>query len=88
MLFVGLRCPAQEKWVSRNIKNGIDIGGAMVVGRTFEYYSREAKEAPGWMSSIGLEWLWRLFSGSTSLKRILIAFPGFPLKVFWDKFSS
>jgi N-acetylglucosaminyldiphosphoundecaprenol N-acetyl-beta-D-mannosaminyltransferase len=88
MLFVGLRCPAQEKWVHTNIKNGIDIGGAMVVGRTFEYYSEDSKPSPKWMAEIGLEWLWRLITGSTKFKRIWIAFPVFPLKVFWNKFSS
>ena len=88
ILFVGLRCPAQEKWVHANIKNGIDIGGAMVVGRTFEYYSGDAKSSPKWMADIGLEWLWRMFTGSTKLKRIWTAFPVFPLKVFWNKFTS
>lgn len=87
LLFVGLRCPAQEKWAYANIRNGIDIGGAMVVGRTFEYYSHDARPAPKWMANMGLEWLWRMFTGTTKLKRIWTAFPLFPLKVFWNKFS-
>jgi N-acetylglucosaminyldiphosphoundecaprenol N-acetyl-beta-D-mannosaminyltransferase len=88
ILFVGLRCPAQEKWVYQNIQNGIDIGGGMVVGRTFEYYSGDVKSAPSWMADIGMEWVWRLFTGSTKVKRIWTAFPVFPLKVFWNKFTS
>ena len=84
ILFVGFGAPKQEKWIDARITK-LDIGCAMVVGRTFDWYSGASKVAPKTLSNIGLEWLWRLFTGSSTPKRILTAFPLFPLRVFWDK---
>ena len=87
LLFIGLGSPKQERWMENYLSN-VNIGGAMVVGRTFEFYAETSKVAPSWMADVGLEWLYRLFTGSTSLKRILTAFPLFPLRVFGDKLTS
>jgi N-acetylglucosaminyldiphosphoundecaprenol N-acetyl-beta-D-mannosaminyltransferase len=87
LLFVGFGCPRQEKWMYK-YKNKLKIGGAMGFGSTFDFVSGKSKTPPAWMENLGLEWIWRLLSGSTNLKRIFTAFPLFPLKVFWYKFTS
>jgi N-acetylglucosaminyldiphosphoundecaprenol N-acetyl-beta-D-mannosaminyltransferase len=87
LLFVALITPKQEKWVHRWI-NRLDIGGAMVVGGTFRYISGDSRLPPEWMSEKGLEWLWRLINEPERAKRVLTAFPSFPLKVFVEKVSK
>ncbi len=87
MLFIGFGAPKQERWLAKHFEE-LNIGGAMVVGGTFDYISGRAKLPPEWIEDAGLEWLWRLFSGSQEVKRVFKAFPAFPLKVFWYKFNK
>jgi N-acetylglucosaminyldiphosphoundecaprenol N-acetyl-beta-D-mannosaminyltransferase len=93
MLFVGFSPPKQEKWLSKWLPE-LKVGAAMTVGGTFEYMSGRAKLPPKWMGDTGLEWLWRLITRPTDkfspsslkrVKRVLTAFPIFPLKIFWRK---
>jgi N-acetylglucosaminyldiphosphoundecaprenol N-acetyl-beta-D-mannosaminyltransferase len=60
VLFVGLGCPMQEKWMAahRGRINALMIG----VGAAFDYHSGTTKRAPLWMQRKGLEWLYRLFT--------------------------
>jgi len=81
MLFVGFGCPRQEKWVYKNFDK-LEVGGVMVVGRTFEYFSGKYPLPPRFMDKLGLEWLWRLLTGSTNISRIFKAVIIFPWKVF------
>jgi len=87
LLFIGFGAPKQEKWVYRWFKK-LNIGGAMVVGGTFDYISGEGKKIPGWIGKTGLEWFWRLITGSQNLGRITNAVIIFPLKVFIDKLNN
>ncbi|MEK7112164.1 MAG: WecB/TagA/CpsF family glycosyltransferase, partial [Patescibacteria group bacterium] len=84
ILFVAFNTPKQEKWLFKWLPS-LDIGGGMVVGGTFRYISGQAKLTPKWMEEYGLEWLWRLITEPWRIKRVLIAFPVFPLKVFLYK---
>ncbi|MCG6536121.1 MAG: WecB/TagA/CpsF family glycosyltransferase, partial [Syntrophales bacterium LBB04] len=60
ILFVGLGCPKQEKWMFENRKK---LECVMVgVGAACDFISGERKIAPVWMQSVGLEWLFRLVS--------------------------
>ncbi len=71
VLFVGLGCPIQEKWmaVHRGRINALMIG----VGAAFDYHSGTVKRAPLWMQHNGLEWLYRLLTEPRRLyKRYLI----------------
>lgn len=71
VLFVGLGCPTQEKWmaVHRGRINALMIG----VGAAFDYHSGTTKRAPLWMQRKSLEWLYRLLSEPRRLyKRYLI----------------
>lgn len=58
ILFVGLGCPKQEKWMAhhREKVNAVMIG----VGAAFDFYAGVKSQAPLWMQKIGLEWLFRL----------------------------
>jgi len=87
LLFVALKAPRQEKWLMKWLGT-LDIGGGMVVGGTFKYISGQSKLPPHWMENLGLEWLWRLITEPWRLKRVLTAFPIFPLKVFLYKLNT
>jgi N-acetylglucosaminyldiphosphoundecaprenol N-acetyl-beta-D-mannosaminyltransferase len=84
LLFIGLSAPKQEFWLKRNFDK-LDFGGAMVLGGTFDYVSGQTKLPPKWVADMGLEWLWRLFTGSQKTERIVRAFPQFPWEVFMAK---
>lgn len=58
IVFVGLGCPKQEKWMARNV----DAVGAVLigVGAAFDFHTGNVREAPRWMQSSGIEWLFRL----------------------------
>lgn len=87
LLFVAFGMPKQEYWIAKNIKR-LDIGGTMAVGGTFRYIAGLSKLPPKWMENAGLEWLWRLITEPWRAKRIFMAFPIFPLKVFWYKLRN
>jgi N-acetylglucosaminyldiphosphoundecaprenol N-acetyl-beta-D-mannosaminyltransferase len=82
LLFIALGAPKQEKWWDK-WKEGLNIGGAMVVGGTFDYMAQKVVLPPKWMENLGLEWLWRLVTQPERAKRIIKAFPVFPLKIYW-----
>lgn len=59
ILWVGLGCPKQEKWMldhHRRIAATAMIG----VGAAFDFHSGAARWAPMWVRKAGLEWLYRL----------------------------
>lgn len=71
VLFVGLGCPKQEKWmhVHRGRINAVMVG----VGAAFDYHAGTIKRAPLWMQRYGLEWFYRLCSEPRRLwKRYLV----------------
>lgn len=82
LLFVALGAPKQEKWLDKWVGD-LNIGGAMVVGGTFDYMAQKTALPPKWMEKLGLEWLWRLISQPERARRIFTAFPLFPLRVYW-----
>ncbi|HJV80501.1 WecB/TagA/CpsF family glycosyltransferase [Noviherbaspirillum sp.] len=71
VVFVGLGCPKQEKWMAdhRGRINAVMIG----VGAAFDYHAGVIKRAPLWWQRNGLEWLYRLGSEPRRLfKRYLV----------------
>jgi N-acetylglucosaminyldiphosphoundecaprenol N-acetyl-beta-D-mannosaminyltransferase len=71
VVFVGLGCPKQEKWMARHRGriNAVMIG----VGAAFDYHSGMVKRAPLWWQRNGLEWLYRLGSDPQRLlKRYMV----------------
>lgn len=72
ILFVGLGCPKQEKWMAahRNQIQAVTVG----VGAAFDFHAGTLRRAPPWMQRTGLEWLFRLVSEPRRLwKRYLVA---------------
>jgi N-acetylglucosaminyldiphosphoundecaprenol N-acetyl-beta-D-mannosaminyltransferase len=58
ILFVGLGCPKQERWMS---EHRTKIQSVMIgVGAAFDYYAGMKLQAPPWMQKLGLEWFFRL----------------------------
>jgi N-acetylglucosaminyldiphosphoundecaprenol N-acetyl-beta-D-mannosaminyltransferase len=58
VLWIGLGCPKQEKWMSahRHLRVGVMVG----VGAAFDFHTGRVAQAPRWMQRRGLEWLFRL----------------------------
>lgn len=76
ILFVGLGCPKQERWMNahRDRVPCVMLG----VGAIFDTYAGNAKRAPVWLQNLGLEWLHRLLSEPRRLwKRYLSTNPRF-----------
>jgi len=76
LLFVGLGCPRQEKWIDaqRGCIPAVMIG----VGAAFDFHAGIKRQAPPWMQKMGLEWLFRLFTEPRRLwKRYLYHIPRF-----------
>lgn len=87
LLFVAFGNPKQEIWIHKNLSK-LNIGGAMAVGGTFRYIAGLSKLPPKWMEKLGLEWIWRLLTEPFRLKRILNAFPLFPIKIWLSKLQK
>lgn len=70
LLFVAFGQVKQEKWIKKNLP-AIPAKVAMGVGGAFDYLSGLVPRAPGWMRSLGLEWLFRLAIQPWRIKRQL-----------------
>lgn len=80
ILFVAYGAPAQEKWITRNLKKMPSIKIAMGVGGTFDYISGTLPRAPIFYQKTGLEWLYRLIKEPKRWRRIYNATVVFPRK--------
>ncbi|WP_018985178.1 WecB/TagA/CpsF family glycosyltransferase [Methylophilus methylotrophus] len=59
ILFIGLGKP-REQLFSQQIKNQLQVSWVITAGGCFDFLAGNAPRAPGWMQSLGLEWLYRL----------------------------
>jgi len=59
ILFVGLGCPKQERWMAEH--KGRIRAVMLGVGAAFDLHAGRVRQAPAWMQAIGLEWLFRFF---------------------------
>jgi N-acetylglucosaminyldiphosphoundecaprenol N-acetyl-beta-D-mannosaminyltransferase len=76
ILFVGLGCPKQERWMAAHRESlpCVLIG----VGAAFDFLAGAKRQAPGFLQRAGLEWLFRLASEPRRLwRRYLIQNPRF-----------
>lgn len=72
MLFVGVKSPEKERFISK-WKEELGVDFIMGVGGTFDVISGNVKRAPKWMQDIGFEWLYRVFQEPRRMwKRYLI----------------
>jgi len=79
ILFVAYGMKKQEEWISDHLGK-IDVGVAIGVGRSFDYYSGDLKRAPDYVRKMGMEWLYSLIKEPKRLKRQLVL-PKFAWKV-------
>lgn len=76
ILFVGLGCPRQEKWI--DAQRGFIPAVMMGVGAAFDFHAGVKPQAPAWMQKAGLEWLFRFLTEPRRLwKRYLHHIPRF-----------
>lgn len=67
VLFVGLGCPKQERWMAEH--RG-EIQSVMLgVGAAFDFLAGDIPVAPNWVQTAGLEWLHRLLQEPKRLWR-------------------
>lgn len=59
VVWVGIGVPKQEKWMAR-MRNRLESPVLVGVGAAFDFHAGLVPQAPSWMQSIGLEWLYRL----------------------------
>lgn len=62
VLAIGVGAPKQEKWISQYRTRLKKVKVFMAIGATIDFEAGNVKRAPAWMSSAGLEWLYRLAS--------------------------
>ena len=81
VVWVGLSTPKQERWMAArrpHLRASVLVG----VGAAFDFLSGEKPQAPRWMHSAGLEWVFRLASEPRRLwRRYLIDNPLFVILV-------
>lgn len=58
ILFVGLGCPKQERWVAEH-RGRLPLV-MLGVGAAFDFHARRIRQAPDWLQRSGLEWAFRL----------------------------
>lgn len=76
ILFVGLGCPKQERWMHQH--KGRVQAVMLGVGAAFDFHAGAIPQAPPWMQDRGLEWLFRLcVEPRRLLKRHLLHNPRF-----------
>jgi len=84
ILFVALGSPKQELWIKRNLMNLPNVLVFQGVGGSFDVFSGMVKRAPAFFRKFGLEWLYRLASSPSRIKRQM-NLPIFLLKVLKDR---
>jgi N-acetylglucosaminyldiphosphoundecaprenol N-acetyl-beta-D-mannosaminyltransferase len=58
IVFVGLGCPKQEKWIAANASRADAVLAG--VGAAFDFHAGTLRQAPDVFQRVGLEWLFRL----------------------------
>jgi N-acetylglucosaminyldiphosphoundecaprenol N-acetyl-beta-D-mannosaminyltransferase len=88
VLFVGMTAPKQEKWAYEHL-GALDCGHICCIGAVFDFYAGTVNRAPGWMISLGLEWLYRLVKEPSRMwRRYLIGNTKFVWQVIREKFTA
>jgi N-acetylglucosaminyldiphosphoundecaprenol N-acetyl-beta-D-mannosaminyltransferase len=68
VLWVGLGCPKQERWMYDH-RERLRVPVMAGVGQAFDIFSGRVRQAPRWMREHGLEWLFRLLQEPRRLWR-------------------
>ena len=70
ILFVCLGAPAQEKWIVKHSPSLPSLRLSMGLGGSLDVWSEKKKRAPQLMRVMGLEWLYRIASEPSRIKRL------------------
>lgn len=84
VVLVGLGAPKQELWISRHSRAFPSVRIMMGVGGALDMWAGRLPRAPQAVSSLGLEWLWRLVQEPSRLPRVLRATVLFPWHALRD----
>lgn len=88
VLAVGLGAPKQEKWIVQHRSSLSEISTFFAIGATIDFEAGELRRSPSWMSSAGLEWLYRLLLEPGRLwKRYLVEDVAFFGLILRQKFN-
>lgn len=88
VLAVGVGAPKQEKWIAQYRSSLSAISTFFAIGATIDFEAGNLKRSPAWMSTAGLEWLYRLVSEPGRLwKRYLVEDLIFFLLIWQQKFN-
>lgn len=87
ILFVAYNHIRQEKWINRN-RNKIPARISLGVGGTFDYICGSYNTSPKVINDMNLEWLYKLIMQPWRFRRIIKAFPIFPLQVFFNSLKK
>lgn len=68
VVWVGVGVPKQEKWMAA-MRSRLDAPVLIGVGAAFDFHGGRVRQAPSWMQSLGLEWLFRLIQEPRRLWR-------------------
>jgi N-acetylglucosaminyldiphosphoundecaprenol N-acetyl-beta-D-mannosaminyltransferase len=79
VVFVGLGCPKQERWMAEH-RERLHAPVLLGVGAAFDFHTGLVPQAPRWMMGAGLEWLFRLSQEPRRLWRRYLVYN--PLFVF------
>lgn len=60
LLFVGMGVPKQDRFIYENMKK-YQIPMSFSIGATIDFIAGEQKRSPRWMTTHGVEWIYRLF---------------------------
>ncbi len=77
LVFVGLGCPKQERWMADH-RRYLAAPALFGVGAAFDFHTGRVSQAPRWMMRAGLEWFYRLLQEPRRLwRRYLVLNPLF-----------
>lgn len=68
VVWVGLGCPRQERWMAAH-REQLDAAVLIGVGAAFDFHAGRVPQAPRWLMRMGLEWLFRLLQEPRRLWR-------------------
>ncbi len=74
----------QERWINKNLTT-LPIKFAVGLGGTFDYMTGKRRQPPRIIRSVGLEWLYRLITQPSRVRRIFHAFWGLILALVRHK---
>jgi N-acetylglucosaminyldiphosphoundecaprenol N-acetyl-beta-D-mannosaminyltransferase len=84
IVFVGLGCPKQERWMADH-RGRLSAAVLLGVGAAFDFHTGRVRQAPRWMMRMGLEWAFRLFQEPRRLwYRYLVYNPVFIIRFAWQ----